>query len=177
LERFLTRFVELTSQISTGMLAQSTDADEKEVIAALSKPFNEQVTRLCDHVRQSSKTFSRQSVEQVGIVLRLNAADALLDSGTRVAQNLSSTTAKLGLSDIFDLIKKILKKLFPNLPAWLNAILELLNELKNAIFGAGSPKLANTLSQRHQNYLAELTHLERLDRESAWRMANEQDEE
>jgi uncharacterized phage infection (PIP) family protein YhgE len=181
LDKFLTKFVELTSQVPKGMLAQTTDADEIELIAAYAGPLNEQVTQLSEYLRQKSQGASRQALEQAGTVLRLMAADSLTDSGMRVARNLSSQKAKIGLSDIIDLIKKIIRALAQifhiTLPDWFEPLLELIDEIINFLLSIGLIKLASTLSKRHQDYMAELTHLERLQRASAWRNQNAEEEE
>lgn len=54
---------------------------------------------------------------------------------------------------------------------------ELIDEIINFILSIGSPRLANTLSRRHQDYLAELTRLEDLKRAQSWRNNNEEEEE
>lgn len=182
LDKFLTKFVELTSQVSKGMLAQSADADEKELIAAYAKPLNEQVVQLSDYLRQKARNSSRQVVEEIGTILRLTAADTLAESGMRVAQNLSSQKAKIGLSDIINLIKKIINVLAEifhiNLPDWFHPLMELIDEIINFLLSIGLIKLASTLSKRHQDYMSELTHMKRLQRASAWRNQNaEEDEE
>lgn len=181
LDRFLTKFVDLTAQVPKGMLAQTTDADEIALIAAYATPLNEQVVQLCDYLKQRAKGASNQAIEEIGTILRLTAADALTDSGLRVARSLSSQKAKIGLSDIIDLIKKIIRvlaKIFHiNLPDWFEPLLELIDEIINFLLSIGVIKLASTLSKRHQDYMAELTHLERLQKASAWRNQNGEEEE
>jgi hypothetical protein len=181
LDKFLTKFVELTSQVSKGMLAQSTDADEKELIAAYASPLNEQVVQLSDYLRQRAKSASRQAIEEIGTILRLTAADTLTESGMRVAQNLSSQKAKIAISDIIKLIKKIIHRLIEifhiHVPDWFEPLLELIDEIFDFLVSIGLIKLASTLSKRHQDYMSELTHMKRLQRESAWHSQNEEQEE
>lgn len=181
LDRFLSKFVDLTSQVPKGMLAQATDADERELIAAYAAPLNEQVVQLCDYLKQRAKGASGQALEEIGTLLRLGAADALTSSGLRVAQNLSSQKAKIGMSDIIDLIKKIIRvlaKIFHiNLPDWFEPLMELIDEIFNFLLSIGLIKLASTLSRRHQDYMAELTQMERLQKASAWRNQNAEEEE
>jgi hypothetical protein len=49
--------------------------------------------------------------------------------------------------------------------------------LVDFILSLGSPKLANSLSRRHQDYLAELTRLEELTRAQSWMNGGEDEEE
>lgn len=181
LDRFLTKFVDLTSQVSSGILAQSADADEKELIAAYAKPLNEQVVQLSDYIRQVARSSSRQVIEEVGTVLRLTAADALTESGMRVAQNLSSQKARIAITDIIDLIKKIIRALFDIFhipkPEWLEPLLELIDEIIKFLVSIGVLRLAHTLSKRHQDYMAELTQMKRLQRVSLAGNQNGEDED
>jgi hypothetical protein len=181
LDLFLTKFVDLASQVPKGMLAQSTDADEKELIAAYAKPLNEQVVQLSDYIRQKASTASPQGVEEIGTVLRMMAANTLTESGLRIAQNLSSPKAKIGISDIIKLIKKIIRRLIEifhiHMPDWFDPLLDLIDEIIDFLVSIGLIKLASTLSKRHQDYMSELTHMKRLQRASSWRAGEEEDEE
>lgn len=181
LDKFLARFVDLTSQLSTGMLAQSSDADDKELIASYAEPLREQVSQLSDYIRQAAKGASRQVIEEIGTVLRLTAADALTEGGMRIAQNLSSQKAKIAISDIIALIKKIIRALFEILnirkPRWLEPLLELIDEIVNFLVSIGVLKLAHTLSRRHQDYMAELTQMKRLQRATTSGNHDEEEED
>jgi alkylhydroperoxidase/carboxymuconolactone decarboxylase family protein YurZ len=181
LDGFLSRFVDLTSQLTTGMLAQSTDADDKELISSYAEPLREQVSQLSDYIRQAARGTSKQVIEEIGTVLRLTAADALTESGMRIAQNLSSQKAKIGISDIIALIKKIIRALFDILnirkPRWLEPLLDLIDEIVNFLVSIGVLKLAHTLSKRHQDYMAELTQMKRLQRATTPGIQDEEEED
>ncbi len=181
LNKFLDGFVGLTSSLVRGMTAQSTDADEREILAAYAKPLKEQVTRLSEFIRKNAQNLPAQTSAEIGYVLHLNAANHLVESGAAVSRNLSTPTAKISISDIISLIKKIIdvivELIFGYVPAWLEALKELIDELINFIASIGSPKLANTLSLRHQDYLAELTRLQYLKKAQSWRNGNEEEEE
>jgi hypothetical protein len=167
--------------VSKGILAQSTDADEKELIAAYAKPLDEQVVQLSNYIRQATRGASRQIIEEIGTVLRLSAADALTESGMRVAQNLSSQKAKIAITDIIELIKKIIRALFDifNIPKpkWLEPLLDLIDEIIKFLVSIGVLRLAHALSKRHQDYMAELTQMKRLQRASMSTNQNEDDED
>lgn len=178
LDRFLEKFVDLISQVPKGMLAQSADADEKELIAAYAKPLNEQVVQLSDYIRQVARGSSRQVIEEIGTILRLTAADALTESGMRVAQNLASQKGRIAITDIIDLIKKIIRALFDIFhipkPDWLEPLLDLIDEIIKFLVSIGILRLAHTLSKRHQDYMAELTQMKRLQRASMFGNQNEE---
>lgn len=181
LDKFLTQFVDLTSQISRGMLDQSTDADERELITAYAEPLNEQVSQLGDYIRLAARGTSKQVIEEIGTVLRLTAADSLTKSGVRISQNLSSQKAKIAISDIIKLIKKIIRALFEIFhipkPRWLEPLLELIDEIVDFLVSIGVLKLAHTLSKRHQDYMAELTQMSLLQRATTTGNQDEEEED
>jgi hypothetical protein len=181
LNKFLTGFVELTSQIPNGILAQSTDPDEKGLVAAYAAPLNQQVGQLTDYIRQKASTTSKQGLEEIGTILRMMAANTLVENGMRVAQNLTSQKAKIALSDIINLIKKIIRTIIQifgiTVPDWFWPLIELIDEIINFLISLGLIRLASTLSRRHQDYMSELTHLMRLQRESALANINGEDED
>jgi hypothetical protein len=168
LDAFLKKFADLTSQLSKGMLDQSTDVDEKELIAAYAKPLSEQVIQLTDYIRQAARVSSKQTIEEIGTILRLTAADTLTESGLRIAQNLSSQKAKIGISDIIKLIKKIILELFEifkiRKPRWLVPLLDLIDEIVDFLVSIGVLKMAHALSIRHKDYMAEFTQMKRMQR-------------
>lgn len=99
----------------------------------------------------------------------------------RIAQNLSSQKAKIAISDIIALIKKIIRALFEILnirkPRWLEPLLELIDEIVNFLVSIGVLKLAHTLSRRHQDYMAELTQMKRLQRATTSGNHDEEEED
>lgn len=108
LNQFLDAFIGLTSELSRGMTAQSTDADERAIISAYGKTLGEQASRLSEFIRINAQNIPAQTAVEIGYVLHLNAAAHLAESGKTISQNLSSTTAKIALGDIFNLLKKII---------------------------------------------------------------------
>jgi hypothetical protein len=180
LNKFLTGFVALAAQVPKGILAQLTDPDEKDLVAAYAAPLNEQVTQLTNYIRQKANGASQQGLEEIGTTLRMMAANTLVENGMRVAQNLTTQTAKITLSDIFTLIKKIIDKLAEifgfTLPKWFWPLMELIDEFVNFLLSMGLIRLANTLSRRHQDFMSEMTHLKRLQREVALASNHGEDE-
>ena len=183
LDKFLSKFVELSVQVPKGMLAQSTDPDEKELILAYARPLNEQIVQLSDYIRKKAGNASPKALDEIATILRVTAANTLAESGLRVARNISSQKAKIAISDIIKLIKKILEQLVNifhiNLPEWFWPLIELIDEILDFLLSIGLIRLASTLSKRHQDYMSELTHLKRLQRESALsnNHADEEEEE
>jgi hypothetical protein len=181
LTQFLKSLTDFSVKIEKGMLAQSDDEDATNVITAYSSVFRAQLTELCAYVQQRASKASRQANSEVATVLKLTSGNLLVQRGLDISQDLGSQTAKISISGIFELIKKILKAILDifgiTLPKWLDKLLELLDEILNFLLSAGLPRLANILSRQHQDYLSEQTQLARLERESAWRYESHDDEE
>ncbi len=172
LKIFLDSFEQLAIQITNGMLELITDEDEKLVAEAFSAPLTEQVRELCSYVRDKSAGLSAQGRLEVANVVRLSAGPSLVASGSALASNLASTSARVATSGLFSLIKKIIRALLDifniQLPDWLWRLLDLIDELLNQFLSIGSPQLAHALSLKHQDYLAEMVQVERLQRETSW---------
>jgi hypothetical protein len=181
LESFLAAFSQLPQKVVDSMLAQSGDEDQKTVITAYGDVLIEQVAQLCNYVRAATPKLSAQGQVEVDTFLRLSAANTLLRSANSVASNLASPSSRIGISSIFHEIKKIVRKLLEifgiTLPKWLDGLLNLIDEILDWLVSVGILHLASTLSRSHQNYLAELALLSRLERESAWRYDQAGDEE
>lgn len=184
LRQFLNLFEQLPAGITEALLRVAVDDEEKPVVEALGAALGEQVRELSTFVRESATNLSAQGRLDVARVMRWTAGATLAKSGLGLTSDLATPAARLGISEIFDLIKKIirmllkiLKKLGISVPWWVEDLLELINEIKNAFLSRGMPRLAPIFSQNHQNMLAELTQLERLQRESSWRFASEENEE
>ena len=181
LDRFLAGFVELTALTSKAMFELASNADEKMVVEAYSAPLNHQVSRLAAFIRDTVAAAPMQTQMGVANLLDLYAAMPLVESGRALTANLSPVAARIALSDIVSLIKKIVNAIFNDffggVPDWLTSLEEIIDEIIQFLVSAGIIKLANILSVRHQNYMAELTRLENLMHARAWRNRNEDDEE
>jgi len=180
LESFLTNFGKFPQLIQEGMLRQSQDEDEKQLISGLGGVLQEQVSSLCEYTLKSSDFLSKQQTFEVQQVLRLTAADTLAGNAQKVAVNLSSTTAKVGAGGIFQELKKIIRMLLDafgiTLPKWLDALINLIDEILNKILSVGSLKLARSLSFMEQDYLGELSQLAKLEHERAYLYDSDDDD-
>lgn len=175
LEKFLGLFEQIPKKLTEGLLRQATDADEKQVVEALGATLEEQVRELSSFVRESSASLSAQGREEVMRVMRVSAGGRLAEAGVAVASNLASPVARIGISNIFHLIKKIISALAEifgfSLPRWFWPLMELIDEIVDMLLSAGMLRIAPTLAQNHQATLGQLAQLARLQRESSWRFA------
>ena len=173
LPKFLEGFEQMPKLMLEGMLQQAESEDEKEVLRILGGTLAIQFSEVTGYIRERSSRLSAQQQRDTEQVLRLTAAGSVTASGSRLAVNLETQVAKIGLVGIIREIKKIIRMLLEafgiKIPKWLDAVLTLIDELVNLFSSTGSPGLANTLSRMEQDYLAELTHLSRLQRENELR--------
>lgn len=180
LEAFLSGFQELAIETTKQALQRAKDEDEKAVIAAFSPALINQVAELNNFIREKASNSSRQETAQIEQVLRVTSGVSLVQNAKGIFPSLGSIVGKLGLSRIVKEIKKIVRAildLFGILPKWFDALANLIDELFDAIFGAGSAKLATVLSIQEQNYLAELTQLAKLQQANQFRYQNDSDED
>jgi len=175
LEQFLGLFEQLPARLIEGLLRQTSDADEKQVVEALGATLGEQVRELSSFVRESSAGLSAQGREEVMRVMRVSAGRTLAEAGVTVTSNLASPVARIGISNIFHLIKKVLSALAEifgfSLPRWFWPLMELIDEIVDMLLSAGMLRVAPILAQNHQATLGQLAQLARLQRESSWRFA------
>lgn len=175
LNDFFKDFVDFTKSLTDGMVRQLSDEGDRATFTPMGEALNNQVQEIITHLVGTHKERTTQKIKEHTEMLRLNGAKKLAESGRIIARDLSSNNAKFNIGAIFDLLKKILRKLFPKLAEKFEWILELLNELKNFILGFGSSKLNSSLARAHIEYMDQLTALAKL--EKAGMNANSQADE
>ena len=181
LDVFLSGFQDLTSQIVEQAFKQANDEDEKAVIKAFSPTLVNQVTELNNFILENASKSSRQQKSEVEQVLKVTSGISLVQNVKGIFPSIGSTLGKLGISRIIKEIKKIIRIILDalgiNLPTWLDGLLNIIDEIFDAIFGAGSSKLATTLSIQEQNYLAELTQLAKLQQANQFKYQDDNEED
>ncbi|UOX32987.1 hypothetical protein LXD69_13185 [Flavobacterium sediminilitoris] len=181
LEQFLNDFLDLTSGYTKKAIDYANDEDEKAVIRAFSPTLISQVTELNKYVKESVEQSSRQQIKEVNQIINITSGISLVQNAKGIFPSLGSLFGKLGLSRIVKEIKKIFRMILEalgiKLPKWLDALLNIIDEIFDAIGSAGSAKLATTFSIQEQNYLAELTQLAKLQQANQFRfLENDEDE-
>lgn len=172
ISQFAENLIKIPDDIINGALKAMDDEDGKMVINAYSKSLKNQFVSIANLIQEQEKKISKETIRGAEELLTVTSGVALTQEVKSLAGNLGSNIAKIGLVGIIQMIKKIIKWLikhiFPNLPPWINELIDLIDEILNEFFGIGSPKLANVLSQKEQNYLSELTKLAILNREERY---------
>ncbi len=181
LDEFLNEFQSLTANITKQALTYADDEDEKAVISAFSPTVINQVRELNGFIRENVGKASRQQLSEVDQALQVTAGASLTKNAKSIFPSLGSVVGKLGLSRIIKEIKKIIRIILDalgiQLPSWIDALLNIIDEIFDAIFSAGSSKLATTMSIQEQNYLAELTQLAKLQQANQFRYQDSDDDE
>jgi hypothetical protein len=181
LTKFLADLEKLPNAAVEGMLKQSTDRDEGEVIRGVGATLQRQLSELGGYLRDRAGRLSLQQTQEIEQILRLSAADTLVAGALRLTGNLASPAAKIGLAGFFRELKKIiliiLYRIFGDrLPGWIFIYLLLIDEHWNLLLSTGSTRLAGVLSRMEQDYLGELMQLTRLTRENQ-RIGTQDEEE
>ena len=181
INQFAQNLMTIPDDILTGALNAMEDEDGKLIIQAYSKAFKNQFQSLGRLLLDQEKKISKEILRGAEEMLSVTAGVELSNEIKPLTKNLSSNIAKIGLVGIIQMIKKIIKWLikfiFKRLPAWINDLIDLIDEILNEFFGIGSPKLANVLSLKEQNYLSELTKLAILNREERYLFDSAEDDE
>lgn len=142
------------------------DEDERGVVQSLGPTLISQIAELKAYVIERSERASSAQRQEADVALRMSSGVQLAKNSKGLLGNIRSFIGSLGIGKIFEEIKKIVRLLFEafgwSIPKWLNTLFTLIDEIAEAILGAKSPKLATALSRQAQNYLGELTQLERL---------------
>lgn len=164
--------------VRQGLIEQASE-EEQRIIEPMFDTLEEQMSEVTGQLKDKNQDVPPRQVEEINQFLKSAAAPQLLSAGKDVARDMSTRQAKTGQSDIFDLLKKLIKKipeLFGgSLPSWFSDLLDVINELKNQVFSVGSMQLSHELSRRHQDYLKELTQVERLKQAQQARLKSNDD--
>ncbi len=181
ISQFADNLIQIPNDILNGALNAMDDEDGKMVIKAYSKSFKNQFQSIAHLIKEQEKKISKETVRSAEELLTVTSGVELTQEVKALTANLGSSIAKIGLVGIIQMIKKIIKWLikhiFPNLPSWINELIDLIDEILNEFFGIGSPKLASVLSQKEQNYLSELTKLAILNREERYLFESSDDDD
>lgn len=181
LKTFMSEFQELLNLIPREAEAGADDADVQTVIKSFAQVVRNQSETLSDYLVGTYDRASKQQKLDVDQVLLMTSGEELATNGKAMLPSIGSIAGKLGLSRVVKEIKKIVRLVIDALgialPRWMDGLLNLMDEILDAILSAGSAKLATTLSIQEQNYLAELTHLARLQQANQFRFQVDDEEE
>lgn len=176
LDAFFTKYVALTSQTATAMLSQSVQG-EQEIINVYGLQLSREITELATYVKVNAGICSAEVISEIGIILRVTAAQGLLESAARLTVDLSTTKAKIALADHFILLNKIayilIKEIQVTVSGWILAQLELISEQVVFLISAGTVRLTTLLVRRAELSLVLRTRVEEFERATAWREFSE----
>lgn len=178
---FLQKFEQIPTDLLETLLKVTEDEDEKNVINSFAPAFKSQFRELSVVASGKAAIATRQGLSEVEQFLKVSSGTALASNMKLALPSIGSLVGKLGLAGIVQEIKKILKKVLEilhiTLPEWVEAALLIIDEILNLLLGGGSVKTRTALSQLEQNYLAEKTHLAKLERASEFRYQQDSDDE
>lgn len=166
----LQEFSELLEQIPNDFLKaalkNSEDEDHKAIINSFAPTLTNQFKELSLHLNEISSIAPKQKLVEAEKLLKMTSGIPLVQNLKLALPSIGSIIGKLGIAGIIEEIKKIIKFLLKllhiNLPGWVDELLILIDQIIHHIMGGSSIKVMTALSQKEQNYLAELTHFAKL---------------
>jgi hypothetical protein len=168
LNDFFTKIEKIPIDISEALLNSSSDEDEKLIIKSLVPVLTNQFAELTGFMREKTAKAPMEGVAQAEQFMKISSGSMLADNLKLSLPSIGSIVGKLGIDGIIKEIKKILKEIIRlfgiNLPNWVDAILTLIDEIFNILFGGGSAKNKIMFSQIEERHLAELTQLAKLQK-------------
>ncbi|HEU4883328.1 MAG TPA: hypothetical protein VFT45_13800 [Longimicrobium sp.] len=160
LERFIATYTD-------GVRRALGEHELGEIADTVSEALRHQVHELGAFMREGVPRMSGQSAREVNQVLRMQGGDILLRGATQAALGPLSPEKLLGLDEIFNEIKKIIRKLlqliFPNLPKWFDEFILILDQLFRLLSSLLFPKVKLPLHKSEVQFLRELYELGRLE--------------
>ncbi|MBN8570964.1 MAG: hypothetical protein J0M18_15150 [Ignavibacteria bacterium] len=181
LSDFLLKFEQIPNDIIESLHKVTDDADEKNVINSFAPTLVNQFKELSSFVVEKSSRASSEGLRNSEQFLKISSGNSLVNNLKLSLPSIGSIVGKLGISGIIQEIKKIVMGILEafgiTLPKWLTKIINLIDEIINDLLGGGSIKMHTALSQKEQNYLAELTHLARLERASEFKYSDDEEED
>jgi len=178
---FAENLPQIPDEIINGLLKVTKDEDGRVIINAYAVVLQKQFAAVSCLILENADSMSKEKSRVAEELLQVTCGADLLDQVKVLSENLGSGTSKIGLAGLIQMIKKVIKWLIKNvfkkIPLWLNEFIDLLDEILHELFGIGSPKLANILARKEQNYLAQLTKLAVLNREERYLFDSIEEEE
>lgn len=155
---FLADFERLIDIYGTTVKGVVPESDSVAVIDSLSIVAKSQVRNLAQFVSDSYGQTSPALRAEVDDFFERLGGEELMRQGLAVAPRVASVQALIGLSQIIELIKKIiwfiLGLIFPHgIPPWIIKLIEIIDEIINAILGQRSQKAQHDANQNHIDFL------------------------
>jgi hypothetical protein len=168
LTEFLKELEKVPTHLTEALLNNSKDEDEKNVINSLSSTLNAQFLEISNSINQASLKSTKQGILEAEQVLKSSAALNVTKSLKLALPSIGSLFGKFGIQEIVMAIKKIIDAIFEALnkekPKWLGAIENIIDEIINMLLGGDSSKVKNMLSLAEQNFIKEVTLVEKLNK-------------
>lgn len=155
LQEFLDHFVQIPADLTAALLKIAIDDDEKNIINAFAPILNNQFQELALHIRESAARSTLQQQQETETFLKVSSAVTVAKNLKLALPGIGSIIGNFGITQIIFTIKKIIRKLFPKKPKWLETVLDIIDEIMNNGLAGNSMKMKNMLSQAEQNFLKE----------------------
>jgi hypothetical protein len=189
LSTFLASVDRYVETFSAQAIAVASEGEARLVMQATGESLVAQTRKLTNYFRETAPRLAPAERDELEQFLQVQDAEAAVDRTLQVSAQILApgggplTMNFLNLIDeIMQFIKKILLKLFPDPPGWLQTILLIIDELLNllktqlgGLFGLRMSQVADELSRGEVNFLHELKALAELEAVSTKRRTNDED--
>lgn len=163
LKNFTKEIEALPGLLIEALIKNAGDEDEKHIINSLSETLKSQFAELSNSISDLTRKSTKQESVEIEQLLKSSAALDVTKSFKLALPSIGSLFGKLGLQEIIFAIKKIIRALFKKLPKWLDTVLNIIDEIINLLLGGSSSKTKNILSMAEQNFLKEITLVDKLN--------------
>jgi hypothetical protein len=168
---FLADFERLIDIYGTTVKGVVPESDSVAVIESLSVVAKTQVRNLAQFVSDTYGQSAPALRSEADAFFQRLGGEELMREGLAVAPKVASVQALIGISQIIELIKKIiwyiLGVLFPKgIPPWIIELIEIIDEIVNAILGQRSQKAQHDANQNHIDFLRTMRILRQFDLEN-----------
>jgi len=180
---FLASADHFVEKISAQAAAAAPEGNQRLVLQATGETLAAQTKKLTDYVRKVSTNLTPVQQRELDQFMAIQDGEAMV---TRAVETFGKVLASTegptmgifswlqeNIMTIKKIIEAILTLIFGSLPSWVQALINIIDEIINLIlsllgevFGLRSIQVADELSRREVNFLKEMTAL------AAWRAAS-----
>ena len=165
---FLADFERLVDVYGATIKSVVPESDSVAVVDTLSGVAKTQVRGLATFTSDSYRQSSSALRKEADVFFERMGGEELMRGALAITPKVSSVQALLGISKIIELIKKIiyfiLGLLFPHgVPKWIINIIEILDEIIDALLGQRSQKAQHEANQNSIDFLQAMRALRQLE--------------
>lgn len=158
---------EFVAAIGTSYGSATTGDDAIALNRAYAGALNNQLDRLGNYLVSGFADLALADRQGIVELLSISSMEPALRSAMPAAQAAPSEVTAIGLGGLVREIKKLIKKIFDlfwkNRPKWVDAIIDVIDQILNLLLGGVFPGLRRELSSMEVDFLQELHAARKLE--------------